>query len=75
MKLENAPQDVAIQGDFETSDFNVGDIAFIVDMFADKVYTNKVRAVLRAGRAVAAGLAQPKRPQFGGICQRRNSGR
>lgn len=47
MKLENAPQDVAIQGDFETSDFNVGDIAFIVDMFADKVYTNKVRAVIR----------------------------
>ena len=47
MKLAQAPQDVAVQGNFETSDFNVGDIAFIVDMFADKVYTNKVRAVLR----------------------------
>ena len=47
MKLENAPQDVAIQGDFETSDFNVGDVAFIVDLFASKIYTNKVRAVLR----------------------------
>ena len=47
MKLAQTPQDVAIHGSFETSDFNVGDIAFIVDMFADKVYTNKVRAVLR----------------------------
>ena len=47
MKLENAPQDVAIQGDFETSDFQLGDVAFVVDLFADKIYTNKVRAVLR----------------------------
>ena len=47
MKLAQAPQDVAIQGNFETSDFNLGDVAFIIDMFADKVYTNKVRAVLR----------------------------
>ena len=47
MKLANAPQDVAIQGDFETSDFNLGDVAFVVDLFADKIYTNKVRAVLR----------------------------
>ncbi len=47
MKLAQAPQDVAVQGDFKTSDFNVGDVAFIVDLFADKIYTNKVRAVLR----------------------------
>ena len=47
MKLETAPQDVAVHGNFETSDFKVGDIAFIVDMFADKVYSYKERAVIR----------------------------
>jgi len=31
MKLAQAPQDVAIQGNFETSDFNLGDVAFIID--------------------------------------------
>jgi len=47
MKLAQAPQDVQMSDDFETSDFAIGDIAFIVDMFADKVYTHKERAVLR----------------------------
>jgi hypothetical protein len=47
MKLETAPQDVQVNGDFKTSDFAVGDLAFIVDMFADKVYTYKERAVIR----------------------------
>ena len=47
MKLDTAPQDVAVHGNFETSDFAVGDVAFIVDMFADKVYTHKERAIIR----------------------------
>jgi len=47
MKLETEPQDVAVHGDFKTSEFKTGDTAFIVDMFADKVYSNKVRAVIR----------------------------
>ena len=47
MKLYAEKQDVAVCGNFETSDFNVGDIAFIVDMFADKVYSHKERAVIR----------------------------
>jgi len=47
MKIENAPQNVAVHGEFETSDFAVGDLAFIVDMFADKVYSHKERAVIR----------------------------
>lgn len=47
MKMATAPQDVTVHGNFKTSDFNVGDIAFIVDMFADKVYTHKERAVIR----------------------------
>lgn len=47
MKFEQPPQDVAVHGDFETTDYAVGDLAFIVDMFADKVYTYKERAVIR----------------------------
>jgi hypothetical protein len=47
MKLETPKQDVSIQGDFKTSTYSVGDVAFIVDMFADKVYTYKERAVIR----------------------------
>lgn len=47
MKLAHSAQDVNVHGDFETSDFAVGDIAFIVDMFADKVYTHKERAIIR----------------------------
>lgn len=47
MKIETAPQDVTVHGNFQTSDFSIGDIAFIVDMFADKVYTYKERAVIR----------------------------
>lgn len=47
MKLAQAPQDVQVGGDFKTSQFAVGDINFIVDMFADKVYTKKERAVIR----------------------------
>lgn len=47
MKLETPKQDVSIYGDWKTSDYAVGDVAFIVDMFADKVYTYKERAVIR----------------------------
>lgn len=47
MKLATAPQNVSVHGDFHVTDFNVGDIAFIVDMFADKVYSHKERAVIR----------------------------
>lgn len=47
MKLEQPPQDVAVHGDFATSDYAIGDLAFIVDMFADKVYTYKERAIIR----------------------------
>jgi len=47
MKMIQPPQDVAVHGDFETTGYAVGDLAFIVDMFADKVYTYKERAVIR----------------------------
>jgi hypothetical protein len=47
MKLETPKQNIAIAGNFETTEFSVGDMGFLVDMFADKVYTNKVRAVVR----------------------------
>ena len=47
MKLDTGNQDVAVHGDFETSDFAIGDISFIVDMFADKVYSHKERAIIR----------------------------
>jgi len=47
MKLETQPQDVMIGDDFEQRDVAIGDIAFILDMFADKVYSNKERAVIR----------------------------
>ena len=47
MKLYTEDQDVAVCGDFETSEFAIGDIAFIVDMFADKVYSHKERAIIR----------------------------
>lgn len=47
MKFEQPPQDVSVVGDFDTSDYAVGDLAFIVDMFADKVYTYKERAIIR----------------------------
>ena len=47
MKLYTEEQNVSVCGDFETSDFAIGDIAFIVDMFADKVYSHKERAIIR----------------------------
>lgn len=47
MKIETAPQNVTVCGNFESSEFAIGDLAFIVDMFADKVYTYKERAVIR----------------------------
>ena len=47
MKLETAPQDVMIGDGFEQRDVAIGDVAFILDMFADKVYSNKERAVIR----------------------------
>ena len=47
MKMDTGTQDVKVHGDFETSEFAIGDISFIVDMFADKVYSHKERAVIR----------------------------
>ena len=47
MKLESKPQNVQTTGDMQTSQFSIGDIAFIVDMLADKTYTYKERAVIR----------------------------
>ena len=47
MKLETAPQDVMLPESFEQRDVAIGDVAFILDMFADKVYSNKERAVIR----------------------------
>lgn len=47
MKLATAPQDVMLPESFEQRDVAIGDIAFILDMFADKVYSNKERAVIR----------------------------
>jgi len=47
MKLATAPQDVTLSSDFEQRDVAIGDVAFILDMFADKVYSNKERAVIR----------------------------
>jgi hypothetical protein len=47
MKIDTESQDVVVHGDFKTSEFAIGDISFIVDMFADKVYSHKERAVIR----------------------------
>ena len=47
MKLATAPQDVMLPESFEQRDVAIGDVAFILDMFADKVYSNKERAVIR----------------------------
>ena len=47
MKMATAPQDVMLPESFEQRDVAIGDIAFILDMFADKVYSNKERAVIR----------------------------
>lgn len=47
MKIQQQPQNVKINGQFETSEFKTGDISFLVDMMSDYIYTNKVRAVLR----------------------------
>ena len=47
MKLETTPQDVILSDDFEQRDVAIGDVAFILDMFSDKVYSNKERAVIR----------------------------
>jgi len=47
MILEQEKQDVAVHGNFKTSEFKTGDSAFIVDLLADKVYSHKERAVIR----------------------------
>ena len=47
MKVHTVDQDVSVGGNFAKSDFAVGDISFILDMFADKVYSNKEKAVVR----------------------------
>ena len=47
MKMQQAPQNVVVNGSFETSEFKTGDISFLVDMMSDYIYTNKERAILR----------------------------
>lgn len=47
MKIEMPKQNVNVCGDFPTSEFQIGDPAWIVDMFADKIYTNKYLAIIR----------------------------
>jgi hypothetical protein len=47
MKLEIPTQDVAVHGDFQTSEFKTGNAGFIVDLLASKVYSHKERAVIR----------------------------
>ena len=47
MKLEMPEQDVMIGDGFEQRDVAIGDVAFILDLFADKIYSNKERAVIR----------------------------
>ena len=47
MKLEAAPQDVMIAGEFEQRDVAIGDVAFILDLLSDKIYSDKELAVIR----------------------------
>jgi len=47
MKLANAPQDVTIPKVFERRNVAVGSTAMILDLFADKIYSHKERAVIR----------------------------
>jgi len=47
MKLANAPQDVTIPEVFERRNVVVGSTAMILDLFADKIYSHKERAVIR----------------------------
>lgn len=47
MKLAVAPQDVQFSEDFEQRDVAVGDMSWILDLLADKIYTHKERAVVR----------------------------
>ena len=71
MKMATAPQDVTLSDDFEQRDVAVGDIAFILDMFADKVYSHKERAIIRElscnaydshQRAIEQGILKEDRP-------------
>lgn len=47
MKMSTPTQDVVVNGSFETSDYKISEIGWILDMLADKTYTHKVRAVIR----------------------------
>jgi hypothetical protein len=47
MILEQPPQDVSQSQQFPTSEYRVGQVAAIVDMLANKVYTDKPLAVVR----------------------------
>jgi len=47
MKLDTTPQDVAVSGNFETTAFGMEASAHAFDIIADKIYTHKVRAVVR----------------------------
>ena len=47
MKLDTTPQDVTVAGNFETSAFGMEASAHAFDIIADKIYTHKVRAVIR----------------------------
>jgi hypothetical protein len=47
MKLETPPQDVVIADNFEQRDVVIGDVAFILDLLSDKIYSDKELAVIR----------------------------
>jgi hypothetical protein len=47
MKIETVPQDVTFAGDFEQRDVAIGGVAWILDLFSDKIYSNKEKAVIR----------------------------
>ena len=47
MKLDTTPQDVAVSGNFKTSAFGMEASAHAFDIIADKIYTHKIRAVIR----------------------------
>jgi len=47
MIVAEKKNDVVISGEFETSEFEVDDSAFIFDLLSNNIYTHKVRAVIR----------------------------
>ena len=47
MKLEMPEQDVMIADNFEQRDVAIGDVAFILDLLSDKIYSDKELAIIR----------------------------